>query len=123
MQSPDFSRRMERVLSSRVEAVKAREARPRRIWQVGSVIVGTVVCFFVLKAMAMAQNGGPLVSETADLSEAGIGTAVYHWFAGADPVSSLLAAAINPDLSPAAQQTAAPLPTLIPETGTTTAAP
>ena len=122
MQSPDFSRRMERVLSARVEAVKAREARPRRIVQGVGIVVGTVVCFFVLKAMAVAQNGGPLVSAGSDLSEAGIGASIYHWVAGADPVSSLLAAAINPDLGPGLGNTP-PQPTLIPETGAATAQP
>ena len=86
------------------------------------IVIGTVACFFVLKAMAMAQNGGPLVTEDTDLTEAGIGASVYHWIAGPDPVSSLLAAAINPDLGPAAPD-AAPLPTLIPETGTATVQP
>lgn len=120
MKSPEFTRRMERVLASRVEAAKAREARPRRLAQAAGVIVGTLACFFVLKGAAVAHNGGPLVRAEAGLAEAGLGAAVWHWFAGADPVSSALAAAINPALSVDANPAR---PTLIPESGTNPVTP
>lgn len=93
MQSPEFLRRMEHVLAQRVEAVKARESKPRRIQQVGGVIAGTMACFFVLKGAAMAHNGHAFAPPPA--AEAGIAAQVYQWFAGPDPVSSVLAAALS----------------------------
>ena len=93
MQSPDFMRRMERVLSSRVEAVKTREAKPRRITSIFSVLGGTLVCFFVLKAAAVAH--GTEHFRTVVPAEAGIGAQIYQWIAGADPISTALATAMR----------------------------
>lgn len=96
MPNADFMRRMERVLSARVEAVKARQARPRRLLQAGSVIAGTFVCFFVLKAAAIAHDGQAFAAGPVP-SDAGFGAQVYHWVTGRDPISNTLAMAIRPE--------------------------
>ena len=93
MPNISFKERMEHVLAARVEAQKAREAKPRRIGQAGGVILGTLVCFFVLKGAAVAHNGEAFVGPAA--AEAGIGAQIYQWFAGRDPISSTLAAALR----------------------------
>ncbi|PWE27260.1 hypothetical protein [Pararhodobacter marinus] len=93
MQSPDFMRRMERVLSARVEAVKAREAKPRRLASVFSVLGGTLVCFILLKAAALAHGTEHFRATAA--AEAGLGAQVYLWIAGPDPISTALATAMR----------------------------
>jgi len=101
MQSPDFRRRMERVLAARVEAVKARNARPRRLARGAGVIAGTLACFFLLKAAAVAHDGRAFAGPPAE--GAGFGATLTYWFAGADPISSTLAAALrNEPRGPAA---------------------
>ena len=95
MQSPDFLRRMETVLAARVEEKKTREhGRARRLKQAGSVVAGTLACFFVLKAAALAHDSRVFTAPVA--AEAGLGAGLYHWFAGADPVSTALAATLRP---------------------------
>src|SRR5690606_38315486 len=93
MQSLDFKQRMEHVLATRVEAVKARDAKPRRLRQGLEVVAGTLVCFFVLKGAAVAHNGRAFAEPLT--AEAGIGAQIYHWFAGSDPISATLAAAMR----------------------------
>lgn len=93
MQSSEFRQRMMRVLAARVDAIKARDAKPRRAAQAGGVIVATLACFFVLKGAAVAHNGHAFAAPAG--AEAGIGARVYQWFAGTDPISSTLAAAMR----------------------------
>lgn len=93
MQSPDFKQRMEHVLAARVEAVKSRDAKPRRLASASGVIAGTLVCFFVLKAAAVAHNGAAFAGPAG--ADAGLGAQIYQWFAGTDPISSTLAAALR----------------------------
>jgi hypothetical protein len=102
MQSLDFKQRMEHVLAARVEAVKARDAKPRRLRQVLAVVAGTLICFFVLKGAAVAHNGRAFAEPLA--AEAGIGAQIYQWFAGADPISATLAAALRNGPRPQAPQ-------------------
>ena len=95
MQSAQFLQRMERVLAARVEEKKAEEARPsRRLVQAGGILAGTLACFFVLKAAALAHDGGVFAAPVA--AEAGLGARLHQWFAGADPISATLAAALRP---------------------------
>lgn len=104
MASLDFLLRMDHVLSARVEAKKAREAKPqRRILQAASVVAGTFACFFLLKAVALAHNGHAF--DTTVPAEAGLGAQIYHWLADPDPISSILANALRngtPHFYPAA---------------------
>lgn len=104
MASLDFLLRMDHVLSARVEARKAREAKPqRRVLQAASVVAGTVACFFLLKAVALAHNGNAFAAPVP--AEAGLGTQIYHWLADPDPISGTLAAALRngtPHFYPAA---------------------
>ncbi|MFN4100483.1 MAG: hypothetical protein ACK4GT_11970 [Pararhodobacter sp.] len=93
MQSPDYLRRMERVLATRVEAKKAKQAGPRRLTRAAGVIAGTLVCFFLLKAAAVAHDSRAFAGPPAQ--GAGVVATIAYWFAGADPISSTLAAALR----------------------------
>jgi len=103
MQSSDFRRRMAHVLASRVEAVKAREQKPRRMLGVLSAFAATLVCFFVLKGAAVAHNGQAFAEPPG--AEAGIAAQIHHWFAGADPISATLATALRNAPRPGARDT------------------
>ena len=94
MPSIDFRTRLDHVLAARVEARKEQEHRPaRRLVRGLNVIAGTLVCFFVLKAAALAHDGQAFSTPAA--TEPSIGAQIYHWFAGADPISSTLAYALR----------------------------
>lgn len=93
MPSIDFRTRLDHVLAARVEARKEQDHKPaQRLVRGLSVIAGTLVCFFVLKAAALAHDGQAFATTAA---EPGIGAQIYHWFAGADPISSTLAYALR----------------------------
>lgn len=93
MPSPVFLQRLERVLSNRVEDKQRQTSRglDRGLRGLG-VVVGTLACFFVLKGAALSQGA---LTTTPPSAEAGIGAQVAFWMAGADPVSSTLAAALR----------------------------
>ncbi|MCW1934454.1 hypothetical protein [Pararhodobacter zhoushanensis] len=94
MPSIDFRTRLDHVLASRVEARKEQQHRPaQRLVRGLSVIAGTLVCFFVLKAAALAHDGQAFAAPAP--AEPGISAQIYHWFAGADPISSTLAYALR----------------------------
>lgn len=93
MPSSDFRLRMERVLAARVEDLRERAAKPRRLRSAMAVIAGTLVCFFLLKAAAVAHDGRQFTP--APGAEAGLGATLHYWIAGADPISTTLAAALR----------------------------
>ncbi|MCB1396917.1 MAG: hypothetical protein H6898_05345 [Rhodobacter sp.] len=98
MQSPDFLRRMETVLASRVEE-KKREDAPAALTalRAAGAVPFAMAFFFFLKAVALAGSGGH--SFAAPLTdEAGVAAHLHHWFAGADPVTRTIAVAIRPDM-------------------------
>lgn len=101
MQSPDFLRRMETVLASRVEEKKREEAPPAyTALRIAGSLPFALAIFFVLKAAALAGSGGrPFADPLAP--GAGIAAHLHHWFAGADPVTRTLAVAIRPEVRPA----------------------
>lgn len=103
MQSPDFRRRMAHVLAARVEAVKAREQKPRRAAAILSAFAATLVCFFVLKAAAVAHNGHAFAEPPGE--GAGVAAQIHHWFAGADPISATLATALRQAPRPGVTET------------------
>lgn len=98
MQSPEYLERLDHILSARVEEEKERnKPRGHRVAAGVGVLGGTLAMFFVLKAAALAASGAPLVETGAEASLTG---QIYRWFAGADPVTRTLAAAMRgPDAS------------------------
>lgn len=95
---------MERVLAARVEVKKTAEARPRRLRRAAGVLAGTLLCFFVLKAAAVAFD--PQAFPGPPPEGAGAGARILFWIAGADPVSSTLAAALRSSAAATAVQSA-----------------
>ncbi|MCB1411321.1 MAG: hypothetical protein H6899_07565 [Rhodobacter sp.] len=94
MQSADFFRRMDHVLTERVEAKRTRENPWRlRAMRVSGVLTGAIVCFFLLKGAALASRDAGFAPPLPP--DAGFGAQVYYWFAGADPISATLAAALR----------------------------
>ncbi|WP_323035861.1 hypothetical protein [Pararhodobacter sp.] len=100
MPSADYMRRLETLLNAKVEELELKETkRHRRPLQILGAVAGAVAFFFVLKAAALSHSGQPLGAPLA--AEAGLSAQIYHWFAGADPITTTLAAAIRRDLPPA----------------------
>ena len=94
MPSTEFRTRLEHVLAARVEARKAEEhSSAQRLVQGMGVIVGTLACFFFLKAAALAHDGQAFAALGGDAN--GFGAQLHHWFAGADPISSTLSHALR----------------------------
>lgn len=86
---------MENVLAAKAEIKKSKEApRNERAYQAVGAVFGALAFFFLLKATALATTNRPFYG--APVAEAGLGAQVYHWFAGADPITRTLATAIRP---------------------------
>lgn len=95
MPSADYMRRLENLLTAKVEEIEITHApRKQRALKAAGAIVGAAAFFFVLKAAAYSHNDRAFTAPLA--AEAGFGALVYHWFAGADPITTSLAAAIRP---------------------------
>lgn len=100
MPSADYMRRMETLLAAKLDVIEAEQStRKRRPLQIAGAMGGATVFFFVLKAAAFSHNGNAFTTTLA--AEAGFGAQVYHWFAGADPITTSLAAAMRLNPAPA----------------------
>lgn len=86
--------RMARVMTQRAEAKKKKESRVlRRIFGVGTALIGATVCFFVLKAATLAHFGETRFQ--GGLAAADRSAGVQLWLRGIDPVTRVLADVIG----------------------------
>jgi hypothetical protein len=95
MPSADYMRRLDSILTAKVEEAEEEHANRRnRPMRIVGAILGAIVFFFVLKGVALSHSGRSFSDPLA--ADAGIGAQIYHWFAGADPISATIAIAIRP---------------------------
>lgn len=95
MDNTRFFERLERINSDKVEE-KAKIAVQKKAppYRFAIVPVGAIAAFFVLKAAALVTNGVPFAAPVT--SNAPVTSRVFHWFAGADPVTVALANSLRP---------------------------
>lgn len=95
MDNTRFFERLERINSDKVEDKASIEA-PKKApaYRFAVVPVGAFAAFFVLKAAALVAHGVPFTAPIG--SNAPVTSQVFHWFAGADPVTIALANSLRP---------------------------
>lgn len=100
-----FNERLERILSAKVEQKKAEITKKTHAnWRFLAIPVHVAVMFFVLKAAALTQLGTPFApTPTSDTT---LSTRIYHWFAGADPITRALSSAMSPVMADGPSATA-----------------
>lgn len=93
MQRTTFDERKARVLSVQVATRKRQNRAPaRRMLGVLGALMATIVCFFLLKGVALAWQGEGVFAPdtTAEPS------ALRLWLTGIDPVTRLIADVLAP---------------------------
>ncbi|WP_417589253.1 hypothetical protein [Pararhodobacter oceanensis] len=101
MASPDYLRRLDALRQAQIEEYAEKNARnDGRILQIIGAVIGALAFFFFLKAVGFAQSGYAFAAPLPE--NAGVLAHVVYWFAGADPITQLLASAIAPAEAPAA---------------------
>ncbi len=101
MASADYKRRLEAILAAKVDVIEAKQKHKQsyqRPLQIAGALAGAVAFFFVLKAFAFSQSDAALSRPIA--AEASIGATIFYWFAGADPITQTLAAAMQSKTQP-----------------------
>ncbi|MFN3954443.1 MAG: hypothetical protein ACK4LQ_08305 [Pararhodobacter sp.] len=96
MESTAFQQRKARILAARAEAERRRtRPRSRRALALGTVVLGTATCFFLLKGATLAYFGE---AGFAGLSpHQGEATNPFSlWLSGADPITRLIAEVLRP---------------------------
>lgn len=118
-----FNDRLDRILSNKVEEKKVHIAKQTHSnLRFAMIPVSVAGMFFLLKAAALTHSGVPFVAPPGETATAF--ARVHHWFAGADPVTRVLASALGgPAGSQQIRQARAPAPVSGPTRTTTSTAP
>lgn len=93
MQRTTFEERKARVLSAHVATRKRLKRAPaRRLLAVFSALVTTLICFFLLKGIALAWHGEAVFARAATIEPSDL----RLWLTGIDPLTRLIADVLAP---------------------------